>query len=317
MQLRTLTQKSALAAILLLVVTLVAAALRSRLNPFDIEVANSAYPERTISLVIAMILLFCGGFIEGKMLPRSGLNKGYNTLPIPLYGFLASGIFVAPHILSTATTSLCFALAIYLLLRSLHSADEKDSLFFASLLFGFMVLLYPPCIVFVAILIPAIFLLALSLRQIIIVIVGYLLPLFGASYYMWYIGDDFWAIGRNITEALTSPGMEAIDQLPYVGITLICSVAALLIGGLIYSFIRPDKMFMLTRVRRSLSLFIWILLVTSTIALFPACDLTIFALLAVPAAILLSFVLGILPNNQSAIAYWLLLLIFTIHLFVE
>ena len=168
-----------------------------------------------------------------------------------------------------------------------------------------------------SILIPAIFLLSLSPRQIVVIAVGYLLPIFCASYYMWYIGDDFWAIGRNITEALTSPGMEAIDQLPYVGITLICSVAALLIGGLIYSFIRPDKMFMLTRVRRSLSLFIWILLVTSTIALFPACDLTIFALLAVPAAILLSFVLGILPNNQSAIAYWLLLLIFTIHLFVE
>ena len=317
MQLRAFTQKSALAAIMLLVVILVATAIRSQVNPYELEVANSAYSERTISIVIATFLLFCVGIITGKIFPRSGLNKSYSTLPIPIYGILASGIFVAPHSLSTAVVSLCFALAIYLLLRSLHSAGEKDSLFFAALLFGFMVLLYPPCIVFIGILIPAIFLLALSPRQIVVIAVGYLLPIFCASYYMWYIGDDFWTLSRNIADALLAPRMGAIEQIPYTGVVMICAITSLLIGGLAFSLIRPDKMFMLARVRRALSLFAWIMLITLTIIAFPACDLTLLALLAVPASILLSFILGILPTTQSTIAYWVLLLIFVVHLFVE
>ena len=316
MQLRAVTQKSALAAIMLLVVILITTAIRSRINPFELELANSAVYERTISLVIAMVLFFCTGIIVGKILPRSGLNKGFNTLPIPLYGVLATGIFVAPNTLITAIVSFCFALAIYLLLRSLHSAGEKDSLFFASFLCGGIVLLYPPCIVFIGVLIPAIFLLALSFRQIIIVIIGYLLPLFGASYYMWYRGDNFWMMSQNIADALFTPQMEGVEQLPYAGIALVCAAAALLIGGLIFSIIRPDKMFGLARVKRALSLFVWILLVTLTILIFPSCDLSLLAIVAVPASILLSFVLGVLPSTQSTIAYWVLLLIFVVHLFV-
>lgn len=316
MQLRALTQKSASAAILLLVVILITTAIRSHLNPFDIEVANSIFPERTISLATAMVLFLFGGIIEGKIFPRSGLNKSYSTLPIPIYGLLATGIFVAPHILSTAVVSLCFALAIHLLLRSLHCADEKDSIFFASFLFGSMVLIYPPCIVFVGILTAAIFILALSFRQVVIIIVGYLLPLFGASYYMWYIGEEILTIGNNILEALFIPQMGTFEQLPYMGIVMMCAIVALFIGGMVYSFIHPDKIFMLARVRRALLFFVLILLVTLTMLLFPACDLTFFALLAVPASILLSFVLGILPNTQSTIAYWVLLIIFVSHLFL-
>ena len=315
MQLRAFTQKSASAAILLLVVILITTAIRSRINLFDIEVANSIFPERIISLTAAMVLLLFGGIVEGKIFPRSGLNKSYSTLPIPIYGLVATGVFVAPNILSTAVVSLCFALAIYLLLRSLHSAEEKDSIFFASFLFGSMVLIYPPCIVFIGVLIASIFILTLSFRQIVIIIVGFLLPIFGASYYMWYIGEEFLTIGNNIIEALFIPQMGSFEQLPYMGIVLMCAIVTLLIGGMIYSFIRPDKMFMLVQVRRALLFFVLILFVTLTMLLFPACDLTFFALLAVPVSILLSFVLGILPNTQSTIAYWLLLLIFVLHLF--
>ncbi len=316
MQLRIFSQKSALAAIMLLVVILIATALRSHLHPFDIEMANSPFLERPISLVAAVFLLLCGGIVVGKIFPRSGLSKGYSTLSIPIYGIIVSGIFVAPHILSTAAVSLCVALAINLLLRSLYSAGEKDSLFFSSLLFGATILLYPPCIVYIGVLIPAIFILALSLRQIVILLVGYLLPLFAASYYMWYIGDDFGALGRNIIEALFTQQMGTIEHLPYMGMAMVAAIVALLVAGMVYSIIRPDKMFMLARVKRALSLFVWILATTLAMTIFPACDLTLLALLAVPMSILLNFVLGILPQNQSAIAYWGLLLIFVIHLFV-
>lgn len=316
MQLTAITRKSALMAILLLVVILVTAALRSRLAPFAVELANSEYSERVISLVVAMFILLAVGIVEGKMLPRSGLSKGYCTLPIPIYGILACGVFVAPNIMITAAASFCFAMAIYLQLRSLHHAGEKDSVFFAAMLLGGMVLLYPPCVVLVGVLPIAIITLALSPRQMLLMIVGYLLPIFGASYVMWYLGGEFLDLSKNIVHSLMVPRMDAIAQTSYVAILIVVTVVAVLLWGVGYAIVRPDKIFLLTRVRRSLYLFLWVTLLSATTLLFPSCDLSAAAVIAVPLTILLCFVLNLLPNNHSTIAYWVLLGLFILHLFV-
>lgn len=317
MQLNAITRKSALAAMVLLVVVLVVAMLRFYFSPFATEVANSAYFERTVSLVVSTMIFLCVGFVETKMLMRSGLNKGYCTLPMPLYGVLACGIFVAPNTLSTALVSLCLALAIYLLLRSLHSAGERDSVFFASLLLGIMVLLYPPSILFVLIIPLSIFALALSFRQFVLMVSGYLLPIFAASYVMWYCGGGFLDLSHNIVEALLMPRMSEMTAIPYVATLMIAIVIVILLWGLIYSFVRPDKLFMLTRIRRALHLFVWVMIMTLAMLFIPACDLSVLAIMAVPATILLSLALSLLPNNHSTIAYWVLLALFVLHLFIE
>lgn len=317
MQLSAITRKSALSAILLLVAILLAAALRARLAPFGVELSDSAYPDRLFSFVLAMVLFLCGGFVEGKMLPRSGLSKSYCTLPIPLYGVLVCGVVLSPDTLLAAAVSFCFAVAIYLLLRSLHSAGEKDSVFFASILLGVMVLLYPPSIVLVAVIPLSVFIMALSLRQALIMVVGYALPLLTASYAVWYGGDDMLQFGRNLISALSIQGMGEIVQIPYLSITIIVAVAAILVWGAVYVVLRPDKRFMMVRVRRSLNLFVWILLLTLSMLFLSSCDLIVVAIIAVPLTILLSFVLDAMPNNQSTIAYWVLLALFVLHLFIE
>ena len=317
MQLSAITRKSALMAILLLVAILFAAALRARFTPFGVEMADSPYADRTISFVLAMLLFLFGGFVEGKILPRSGLSKSYCTLPIPLYGLLSCGIVLSPNTLSTATMSLCFALSMYLLLRSLHTAGEKDSVFFASILLGATALLYPPCIVLVAVLPLSVFVLALSPRQALLMVVGYILPLFAASYVVWYGGDSFLQFARNFIVALAMDGMGDIDQIPWMSIAMTVVVVVVLAMGSIYAMFRPDKRFGMVRTRRSLNLFVWVQLLTLSILFMPSCDLSAAAIIAVPLAILLSFMLDILPNNLSTISYWVLLALFVLHLFVE
>jgi hypothetical protein len=269
-----------------------------------------------ISIAMAMLLTLCCGMVEGKMLPRSGLSSNYCTLSIPLYGLLSCGLVVAPDTLATAAASLCFAVALYLLIRSLHYAGEKDSVFFASLLLGTMVLLSPPTVVLVAVIPMAILILALSLRQALLMIVGYLLPLFVASYVVWYGGSDFWTFGQSLVSAIATPQMAEIDGLPYLSFAMLAVVAATLIWGTVYAFIRPDKIFLLARVRHSLYFFVWAMLLSLSMLFIPACDLSICAIVAVPLAILLSAAFNLLPNNYSTIAYWLLLILFVVHLFV-
>ena len=317
MQLNPLTRKSASAAILLLVIVLIASAVRSHLAPFGVEVADSPYRGRVLSLVFAVVLFLFGGFVEGKMLVRSGLNRGYCTLPIPLYGLLACGIFVAPDVLSSAVASVCFAMSLHLFLRSLHSAGEKDSVFFASMLLGAVVLFYPPAIILAGVLVLMIFALSLSLRQALVLVVGYLLPLLTASYVMWYKGDSLWQFWTNLKEALVAPQVGAIEGIPYVALAMIVVVAAILIWGVAYSLFRPHKMFLLARVRRALHIFIGVFVISLLMLLLPSCNLTLLPIVAVPTAILLSLALDILPNNHSAIAYWVLLALSALHLFIE
>ena len=316
MQLNAITGKSALMAILLLVAILVATAVRYSLAPFEVELADSEFSGRVMSFVLAVFLFLCCGIIAGKILPRSGLSKGYCTLPIPLYGVLACGLFVAPDTLSAATASLCFAEALYLLLRSLHGAGEKDSVFFASMLLGAMVLLSPPSVVLVATIPIAVFVLALSLRQALLMAVGYVLPLFSASYVVWYKGGTIFEFWQNLYSTLITTQMAAIENIPFLSIAMVAVVIAVLLWGMVYAVVRPDKMFMLSRIRRALYLFLWVSLLSLTMLFIPACSLSACAIVAVPAAILLSFVLGILPNNHATIAYWLLLALFVSHLFV-
>lgn len=316
MQLNALTRKSALAAILLLLVMLVAVAVRSRLAPIGVELADSEYRGRTLSLVVAMFVMLFAGMVEGKMLVRSGLNRGFCTLPMPIFGLLACGIFVAPATLPTAIVSLLFALAIHLFLRSLHSADERDSLFFGSMLLGSMVLLYPPSIVLFGVLLLLIFATSLSLRQVVLTIVGYLLPLLTASYVLWYRGGTLSQFWINLGEALLAPQMGHIESLPYLAIAMVVAVVAVLIWGVVYSALRPHKMFLLVRVRRALHLFIGVMVVSLLMLLLPSSTLTSLAIVAVPATILLCLVLELLPNNHSTIAYWVLLALFVAHLFV-
>ena len=317
MQLNILTQKSALAALMLLVVILVAATIRRAYAPFPIEIADGPNNESASNLIVAALILFIGGFIVGKTAPRSVLHNSQCTLSIPLYGLLSCGIFVAANASIAAIISVCFALSLRLLLRSLHSAGEKDSVFFASILLACIVPLYPPAIVLAALLPLAIFILALSMRQVMLMIVGYLLPLLATSYIYWYMGHDIDYAVRSTLESLSTPQIGAITTTPYAAIALIASIVIILIGGLFYAAIHTEKILRVVRRRRSLLLFVCAILISLTMLIFPACDLTIFALIAAPLATLLAFALDVLPTNLSAIAYWLLLAIFVVHLFVE
>ncbi len=317
MQLNALTRKSAMSALMLLVVILVATMIRRAHAPFSVEMANCPDGEGAMNLILAAAIFFIGGFSVGKTAPRSVLHNSFCTLSIPLYGLLSCGIFVATNTPTAAIVSVCFAMSLLLLLRSLHNAGEKDSVFFASMLLAAIVPLFPPAIVLVALLPLAIFILALSMRQVLLMIVGYLLPLLAVSYIQWYMGHDIDYTIRTTIEALSTPQIGATTTIPYAAITLVAASVIILLWGSFYASIQTEKMLRVARRRRSLLLFVCATLIPLTMLFFPACDLTLFALLAAPLATLLAFALDVLPKSQSAIAYWLLLAIFVVHLFVE
>jgi hypothetical protein len=316
MQLSALSRKSTVMSILLLVAILISVTLRYWFAPFEVELANRESSGKFIFVLIAMVLYLVGGLVQGKILSRSGLCGSYCAFPMPIYALLTCGIFVAPDMLATSIASLFFTVALYLLLRSLHTVEETDSVFFASVLLGVAALLYPPCVVLIVAIPVAVFTLALSLRQALLMLIGYFIPLFVASYIIWYGGGGFLDLASKLCSAISTSQMAAVEKIPYVSIVFTSIALFLIVWGVVYAAIRPTKTFTLTRVRRALYLFLWLLLLSATMFAMPGRDLSACAIIAVPATVLLSFALDVLPANLSTISYWTLLITFVVHLFV-
>ena len=316
MHLNAITRKSAIMAIILLVVIVAASVSRYWFAPFDVELADNATRESIWIVLLAVLLYIGNALIQGRVLLRAGLSTAQCTLPIPIFGLLACGIFVAPDMLSTSVASLCFTASLYLLLRSLHNLEESDSVFFASVLLGTTILFYPPSVVLAAVIPIAVVALALSLRQALLMIVGYVVPFLVTSYVVWYRGGGFLDVWDKICSGITTPQLSLVGQMPYVAISFAALVVVLLIWGVVHAAVRPNKVYMLMRSRRALYLFLFVALSSLTMIFMPACDLSFCAIVAVPFTILLSFVLDVLPNNLSTIAYWVLLALFFVHLFV-
>ena len=317
MQVDAITRKSSLLAILLFVVIMVAALVRATHTPYGIEVAEWAFRCRTISVVISAAVLGLTTILVGRLFMRTGLSKSFCTLPIPLFGLLAWGIATPPHLLSSSVATLLFVLALLLLCRSINVADERNSVFVAAVLLGAMPLLHPVYIALVVVLPLVILLFTLNARQIFIMAMGYLLPLFLASYVVWYSGGEFEAVVCNIAERLATPIDYSSAEVPYGAIVLVVYGVAIMIWGVVYTIVRPNKMFLVARVRRTLYLFLLLALAIGTSAFIPCCGTVMLPVMAVVGAVLSSFVLSLLPTTHSTIAYWLFLALFVTHLFFE
>lgn len=316
MLIESITRKSSFAATLLLITIVVAEMLRGHLSPYSVEVADSPYRHTVAATIIAVILLIVSSIILGKLYLRSGLHKGFNTLPIPIFGVIACGIFVAPNILNGVVVALLLTLSSLLMAHSLSVAGEKNTVFFASILLGICPLIYPPSILFVALIPIAAILFSLTLRQLFIMVVGYILPMGATSYAMWYRGDSIIQFGENLYEALLRNNTFSLDAIPYIGIAIVAIILIAFAWGLFYAIAKGDNIFQQNRSRCSLRFFSFELIIALSMLALPSADLTILPIIAVPMTILLCFSLSILPSVISTILYWILLLFTALHLFV-
>ena len=317
MQIDAITRKSSLLAILLLVVMMVAALVRMTTSPYDVELAESPFRERTISIICAFLTLLATSLVVGRLFMSTGLSKSFCTLPIPVFGLLAWGVAVPSDLLSSAIAAFMFAMALLLLCRSINRADERNSVFVGAVLLGALPLIDPTFILLVVAIPLVALLFTLNVRQIFIAVVGYLLPLFLASYIVWYGGGDMEDVAINIVDRLSTHLDLATLHTPFGAIALSVWAVAISVWGVVYAVLRPNKMFLVARLRRTLYFFMLLALLFVAVLFVPCCGLTVLPVAAVVGTVIICFVLSLLPTRESTIAYWILLALFVVHLFVE
>lgn len=316
MRFDTITRKSGFWAILLSIIIVVIAIVRASLAPYSLEVAESPFSVRVITKIIAGTLFVISGIITGRLFIRIGLSKSYCTLPIPIYCLLACGVALSPNLLTSAIVAVIFALAMLMLTVAIERGDDINRLFIGSLLLGALPLVSPNCIALGAIVIIAAILFTPPPKQFIAMVAGWLLPLCAASYIMWYLGEDILSLFRNLWQSISHNHAE-LQRVPYGAIAILTTILATLVWGFTLLIYKRNETLMLARIRRQLRLFFAVAVIAILMLFLPNYTLMPLSIIALPLSILLGFILSATPTNSSTIAYWLLLVITFIHLFIE
>lgn len=284
-----------------LLVIAVVTTLRSLLLPHSDEaVANISTPlgewllfaeERipTLSAIIWALALVVAGLNAGRYGIRHSLYPAYTLMGIPVFGVVAAGVMVSgDYLLSTVVMSIML-LATKYIQRCIMRSGSFGDLSLSMLYFGLLPLIYAPTAVFY-IALPIITLVArASWRDCIVTVASLALPLFAVCYWNWCAGEAFIAPAKDIYGALLS-------QSDFHFFSVVNPASIILLGTLIVmilcaiSLIFSDKYSLKVKARVVMRFNALMLLLLIGLCFVPSTTATQFALIAVPASMLVPLI---------------------------
>lgn len=288
-----------LAATLLLIA--VVTTLRSSLMPQSDEViANVATPLGTwlqfaqeripvLSVIIWALALVVAGLNAGRYGVRLSLYPAYTLMAIPIFGTIAAGVMVSgDYLLSTVAMSVML-LATKYMQRCIMRTGSFGDLSLSMLYFGLLPLIYAPtAILYVAL--PIITLVArASWRDWIVTLASLALPLFAICYWNWCAGEAFLAPAKDIYEALTTPSeFHFFSVMNPASIVLLGTLIVMILCAI--SLIISDKYSLKVKSRVVMRFNTLMLLLLVGLLFTPSASATLFALIAIPASMLVPLI---------------------------
>lgn len=254
----------------------------------------------------AGIVLLITGMIVGRIAIRYNLYTVGTCLQIPLYGIVACGIFIGPRYLAGYLASMLLALATKNYCRAFRSGYSFDAIFRGSLYLGLLPLVYPPGAPLLLLLPLAVLIFHRTLREIAVAIAGASLPLLIACYLNWGIGGEFAAPAVTLAEiVLSGDFLQLFSSIPLPALVMLGALGMLLLGA--FFLFLNDIYATGTKPRFILFYNIGILVLALGLLCCPATTPEAFALLAIPAGLLLP-VLFVRIHRLIALCIYLLFL---------
>ena len=275
------------------------------------SVLSGSYP--IAGVIVAFLLTVFTGMIIGQMGSRFGLYPAQTFLSMPLFGFVACGIFISGDVLSASLTSLLAALAIKYVSRGYLRERDLSSMLYAGLCIGCMLLLSASGVVYAVAAMSAIFILRFSTREMFVLLFAIVFPPAVCCYAVWAFGGEFLSSLIQIREALTAEsgadafGNDAVCALVLCGLcgfTFICSTVLFLANR-----------FMVSIKSRGILIFNIVLsLLSAAIFVLPSSSPSCFAAAAVPMSTIMPVLFIREGERLSVILYLSLWVVFILHL---
>lgn len=275
---------------------------------------QSAHP--IAAIVLSAILAVFTGVVVGRMTILFSLYPMHCFFSIPLYGFVACGVFISTTSLSVALGAYLAALALRYLSGAYVRGMDMSKLMYAGVCVGLVPMLYAPAVYVLPLTVIAVMMFGFSLREILVLFAGILLGPLAICYLTWVLGGEFVAPVDMFVDALTCQsgytlgGSDSVVALAAVGIysfVMLCSAAMFL----------ADKHSVGVKPRGILMFNIVSFVLACAAFLLPSATVGLFAFAALPAAVIMPIMFLRMRETLSLALYSLIVLVFFLHLFVQ
>ncbi len=323
----SLTRQTPAASILLMLLLVAAAFTRFAIAPYGdeliaggaalpgvwVDAFQSKYP--AWGVVFSALMVAAVATSLGRITSALGLYHVRTTISIPLYAVVACGIFIASDSLAVALSAYFAGQMLRYLYGGYVRGTDLNCAFYAGLCAALAPLFYAPTLPFVVLIPIAIVMFGLSMREIVVMLVGLILPIATICYVSWLCGADFAAPAVGLFEATLSPngytpwGSESVVALTMMGLLLflvVCGIAAFV----------GDTRSVAMRPRTILVFNIIVFIVACTSFMLPSATTGLMMLVALPMAVLMPVALLRLRDGVSNLIVTVLILLMIIHFFI-
>lgn len=245
---------------------------------------QSAFPKWAQALTC--LLIVATGTRTGYLPVRYNLYPVNTYLAMPFFGIIACGLDVGHIDLYTFVCAFLLILSIRNFCRSYSPNFAFDPIFRGSLYLGTLVILCPKALPLLLLLPLALVQFHRTLRELIIAVAGVLLPVLTLCYVDWGAGHPFFA-------PLLAMGQE-LPQGEFLRLFFDMPLRAQLLGGGVLFFIvcalvsfRSELYVTGVKAQRLVAFHLEAFLLVLAIAMLPGAPTLLFALAAIPAAVLL------------------------------
>lgn len=265
---------------------------------------QTAYP--VLATIAGALLFLLTGLLLGRLGMRYNLYSANTCLPIPLFGMGAYGILFAPGFLVAATSAYLLTLSLQHFARAYSFGYGFDAIFRGSLYLGLLPLIYAPGILMLLLMPLAILIFHRTLRELAVATTGVVLPLLTACYLSWGFGGSFLSPLMQFGPCFeTEQPLALLFGLSPVGLILTATLVTLTIASIF--FFLSDMYAVAVKSRYILIYNISMFLLLAGMLCLPCASAPLFALLAIPAALLLP-VMFVRIHPYLALVLYLLLL---------
>ena len=278
-----------------------------------VDAFQSAYPVWGW-ILSALIVVICSVSV-GKMTSALSLYQPRTTISIPLYAIIACGIFIATDSLAVAVASFCSVQMMRYLCGGYVRGTDLNYAFYAGLCAGAAALFYAPMVSFALLLPVAIMMFGFSWREVVVMVVGSLLPLAATCYVGWLWGGEFWAPAVALCDVITaSSGYIPWASESVVALTMMGLVIFGALCGIVTLF--SDKRSVAMRPRVIVTFHVVALVVALASFALPSATTGLFMMVALPAAVLIPIGLIHAKDLLSNLLVVTLFLLAILHLFL-
>ena len=252
-------------------------------------------------------LFFLGALLVTRIVTRNMVLVVRTYLPALFFVIVALGFYLPENGPGSAATTLLLIIGSDRLIAGFRRKASFDPLFRGAFLLGTMPLIYAPSVLFFLMIPVAVILFRRDGRETTVALFGYVLPFLICSYVYWGMGYPFGHIGQMLVEALSAPAGEPLFTIQAGLWRMVLAAILLLLTILSLISFAGHAAQTRTRARRIFLYFIYMLLPAAGLFLLPSRSTEIFALAAVPLAIILPNYFVRHTGNLPALLYLLML----------